>query len=196
MEENPRRFSLQSIKRKHILLAVVIVLCIDIAYIGFSLYQSQAQTKPAQLNDQEKLRKVFALYHEYKKNSFAEIDDILPHNIFNFFPPEKVVFVDVRTKTEQDVSMIPHAITQDEFENDMEPYKNMVIITYCTIGDRSGKYALTLKGEELRVYNLIGGILSWVHSGREVHNKGKDVKRVHVFDSSWNLLPAHYQAVQ
>ena len=57
----------------------------------------------------------------------------------------KLVIVDVRTKDEQDVSMIEGAMRKDDFEARKDEFKGHKVIAYCTIGYRSGKYVETLK---------------------------------------------------
>jgi rhodanese-related sulfurtransferase len=82
-----------------------------------------------------------------------------------------VTLVDVRTKAEQKVSMIPGAITLHEFESQLKQNPNKwqgdgaLVITYCTIGYRSG-----LEAQRLReVYNLrniqhLDGIVPYTHA--------------------------------
>jgi len=190
-----KRFSIHSIKRKYIFIAVAVVLCIDIVYLGSSFYQSHIRPRYARLSDQEKIKKVFLLYREYKEASFAGADDILAHNVFHFFPSQGVLFVDVRTKQEQEISMIPYAVSRDEFEKNIEKYKGIVIVAYCTIGKRSGSYVLALKEKGFQAFNLTGGILAWIHNGRKLYCHGKEVKRVHVYGPQWNLAPSDYKAL-
>lgn len=81
--------------------------------------------------------------------------------------------VDVRSKPEQQVSMIPNAITLDQFEanlnanrNDKKPSPSEahVVVTYCTIGYRSGLEAQRLRDQyNLNVRNL-DGIVGYTHA--------------------------------
>mmetsp|Transcript_20468 Transcript_20468/g.34261 ORF Transcript_20468/g.34261 Transcript_20468/m.34261 type:complete len:221 (+) Transcript_20468:98-760(+) len=76
------------------------------------------------------------------------------------------ILIDVRSEQEQKASMIPGAITQSEFEANMDldelrANDSIHIIPYCTIGVRSGRYGLRLqKAGFKRVLNG-EGILLW-----------------------------------
>lgn len=117
---------------------------------------------------------------------------ILPEEVK---PLPHVVLVDVREKYESDVSTIPNAITRDEFEKDERKYINHEIITYCTIGVRSTEYARNLISKGHIAFNLKGGILAWAHAGYFFESEGKMVKKVHIFNKAWNLLPKDYEGV-
>ena len=87
--------------------------------------------------------------------------------------PLVYTLVDVRSKPEQQVSMIPNAITLDQFEanlnanrNDKKPSPSEahVVVTYCTIGYRSGLEAQRLRDQyNLNVRNL-DGIVGYTHA--------------------------------
>lgn len=76
---------------------------------------------------------------------------------------------------------------------DLENYKNRIIIAYCTIGNRSGRYLNKLKQSAIETYNLIGGILSWAQ--RALVNADDLTKEVHVYGPKWNLLPNDFKSV-
>ena len=91
----------------------------------------------------------------------------------------RYTLVDVRSKPEQQVSMIPNAITLEQFEanlnanananvnrNDKKPssLEAHVVVTYCTIGYRSGLEAQRLRDQyNLNVRNL-DGIVGYTHA--------------------------------
>jgi rhodanese-related sulfurtransferase len=116
------------------------------------------------------------------------------------------ILVDIRTKAEQDVSMLPGALRQQEFESSLDQIKgnSKKIVAYCTAGYRSGEYAASLvsgahKLEGSRVYNLEGSLLSWTHASLPlvtiVNGKEVDTKMVHVFSPSWSLEGPGYTPV-
>lgn len=142
--------------------------------------------------DQEKLKKVYAMYDEFK-DEFKTVAAITPYEIKQL--KTKYTIVDVRDKEEQDVSMIPSAISKEEFEKNKDKYKETTVITYCTIGYRSGYYAEKLAKEGFKVQNLKGSILAWVLSGESVQKDGKDVLIVHVYGKKWNILPSKYKSI-
>ena len=72
------------------------------------------------------------------------------------------------------------------------------VVIFCTAGYRSGVAAKQLQAQRpaLRARNLEGGILAWVHAGGDVvDEEGKPTTRVHVYGSTWNLLPHTHTGV-
>ncbi|MCP9835471.1 MULTISPECIES: rhodanese-like domain-containing protein [unclassified Cyanobium] len=108
---------------------------------------------------------------------------------------QPAVLVDVREPHERRVSMLPGAITQQDFERNSARYRSWVVVPYCTIGLRSGIYTRELRGQGFEVRNLAGSALAWAHAGLPFESKGKATRRVHVFNADWNLLPRGYEPV-
>ena len=117
-----------------------------------------------------------------------------------------MILVDVRSKNERDVSMIPGAITSDEFENLIKNNPNMdksrLIVPYCTIGYRSGKYGSYLL-KECGFTNVRNGegIVLWTHAVGsslvvQVGGAEKCTNEVHTFGSAWDLASDKYSTVQ
>mmetsp|Transcript_17883 Transcript_17883/g.17207 ORF Transcript_17883/g.17207 Transcript_17883/m.17207 type:complete len:183 (-) Transcript_17883:695-1243(-) len=117
-----------------------------------------------------------------------------------------VTLVDVRSVAERRVSMIQFAISVQDFEIDLkknpELYKNKLIVPYCTIGYRSGKYG----SELMKNYGCSNvrngeGIVLWTYSGTDlIHTNSKGVitpaNKVHTFGSIWDLSASKYTSVQ
>jgi len=91
--------------------------------------------------------------------------------------------------------MLPGAIKKEDFLKTPVEFKNKMIIAYCTIGYRSGKFAEEMIDKGLRIYNLKGGVLAWVLEGGKVFDANKESKRVHVYGEKWNHLPEGYESV-
>jgi len=113
-----------------------------------------------------------------------------------------LVLIDVRSVPEQKVSMLPHALTTaafaEKFRRGIPAGKRLVV--YCTIGYRSGKYAMQLAKQGLRAENLEGGVLAWSFAGGpflagDSTGAGAATHHVHVYDSEWNILHPSYKAV-
>jgi len=105
------------------------------------------------------------------------------------------VLVDVREDHEIQVSIIPGALTQSQFEQQIERYRNYTVVVYCTIGYRSGRYVNRLLKKDIKAVNLAGGVLAWAHAGKIFNKEGQVSKQVHVYGKQWNLLPVDYDAV-
>ena len=161
---------------------------------AFVTLMGQQTVSSDDLTDAVKRRNVENLCNEYHAE-FPEVLDITPRQAMNLIADQKSVFIDLRDQQEQQVSMLPGAITENEFMNNFKSYDDYVKIAYCTISYRSGKFAQMLQKEGIAVYNLRGGILAWVHDGGKVYNLNGETHRIHVYKSEWNLLPARYEAV-
>lgn len=118
-------------------------------------------------------------------------------------PDSNLILIDVRGDKEIAVSQIPGALSPAEFaaafrHSGLPSHKTLV--TYCTLGYRSGLYAEQLIAKGLRVKNLEGGLLAWVGAqGPLVHRDAAGLfvgtREVHVYDKEWNLLPPGYRAI-
>jgi sodium/bile acid cotransporter 7 len=146
------------------------------------------------VSEAEKRAKIETMYRDYKKD-FADVADIAPAAAMELLKNSPVVFVDVRAEKEQEVSMLPGAIIEQEFLDHPERYRDKVIIGYCTISYRSGKLAEKLKAQGITLLNLKGGLLAWVHAGGKVYDKNGETQRIHVYSTKWNLGPKAYEAV-
>ena len=116
-----------------------------------------------------------------------------------------IVVVDVRTKEERDISMIPSAIAVDEFEallkSDPDKYKEALIVPYCTVGYRSGKYATALiENHGLKNVRNGEGIILWTYGETVLVKKEQGavqtVKALHTFGSAWDLAAEGYFTTQ
>lgn len=147
------------------------------------------------LSDTVKRHKIDEMYVEYKE-SFPEVEDLSAEEVLRLMGRTKMVFVDVREPKEQAVSMLPGAITDREFLQNIESYKDHQVIGYCTISYRSGKLARKLQKKGIRMINLRGGILAWIHAGGQVYKDGKPVKKIHVYGKKWDLAPSDYESIR
>lgn len=109
---------------------------------------------------------------------------------------EKIVLVDVREKEERQVSHIPQSISKEEFLRNQDLYRDHKVISYCTVGYRSGKFTNKLIEQGYKAYNLDGSILTWLHSGGILYDhKNNPTKTVHVYGKTWDLAPNDYVTV-
>lgn len=145
---------------------------------------------PKQLPPAVQIERLYARY----RREFPTVRDTSVARLLEE-PPGLYVLIDVRTPEERAVSVLPGAISVDEFERDRERYRHRPVVAYCTIGYRSGVYAAALGRDGVDVRNLQGGILAWCFAGQPVTGPSGPTRRVHVYGKRWDLLPAGYTAV-
>ena len=144
----------------------------------------------------------------------VSVEDVLARGVDQF------VFVDVRPHAERDVSMIPGAVTAEEFARqqmaaaasshrasdeaaDAGPgddaharEEKRTIVAYCTAGYRSGVFAREQNRQGQPVVNLRGGLLSWCDQQQPLTTAdGQPTRRVHVYSRMWNLVSEPYEGV-
>jgi sodium/bile acid cotransporter 7 len=137
---------------------------------------------------------VYKLYEDYA-DSFPEVEDISAREAMVLMKTQRVVFVDVRKPKEQEVSMLPGAVTEAIFKTNLKRYKDQIVIGYCTISYRSGKLAKKLRKKGCAMLNLKGGILAWIHEGGKIYDQNGETNRVHVYWKKWNYVPEGYEAL-
>ncbi len=107
----------------------------------------------------------------------------------------RIVFIDARTPEERTVSVLPGAITVEEFLADPGRYSDRTAVAYCTVGYRSAQVTEQLNADGHEVYNFEGSILAWTHAGRVLESETGPTRRVHVYGERWNLVADGYEAV-
>ena len=114
----------------------------------------------------------------------------------NLMAEGRVVFVDVRKPAERRVSRLPYSVTEEVFIENPLKFYGKTVVSYCTIGYRSGTFALNMAGRGIPVYNLRGGVLAWIFEGGKVYDENGETNRVHVYGEKWNYIPEGYEAVK
>lgn len=142
-----------------------------------------------------KLKTVYDLYAGYKAKAFPMVTDITPKAAMALLNVGRVVFVDTREPAEMQVSMLPGAITRDDFLAQPTAYAGSTPIVYCTISYRSGLFARDMALKGITVLNLAGGLLAWVLEGGTVYDAAGETRRIHVYGDKWNYAPEDYTAV-
>ncbi len=144
-------------------------------------------------SDREKAARIEAMYERYR-GSFPDEPEITVAELLRTKAEQAAVLSDVREAEERAVSIIPGAMTPAQFEAQIARHSGQTLVSYCTIGYRSGQHAEGLRRRGLRAFNLKGGILVWTHAGQPVVHDGKPVRRLHVYGRRWNLAPAGYRS--
>lgn len=99
----------------------------------------------------------------------------------------RFVIVDVRSKAETDVSMIPGALTKSEFEDTAHQHQGKLVIAYCTIGVRSGHYAADLIRKGWKARNYRGSILDWCNNNSPLTCDGVETNLVHTYSPRYSV---------
>lgn len=101
------------------------------------------------------------------------------------------VLLDVRTKTEFEVSHIRGAqrIEPDSAADAINLPRDKPIVTYCSVGYRSGGFAKKLRDAGYKnVQNMSGSIFEWANEGHPVERDGNRVDKVHPYNGTWGKL--------
>ena len=147
------------------------------------------------LSDREKKEIVYRMYAEGKKD-FPAVKDVVPQQAMALMQQGRLIFVDTRKSAEMSVSMLPGAISKQQYLLEPNRYKDLTVVSYCTISYRSGVFAREMEKQGHTVYNLKGGILAWTLEGGSVYDPdGRKTKRIHVYGKRWNYAPSGYQVV-
>jgi len=101
------------------------------------------------------------------------------------------LLLDVRTQAEYDLSHLQNAehVAPDAPASVVPPPKDRPIVTYCSVGYRSGAFAEKLHAAGFsNVLNLEGSIFAWANEGRPAFRDGVQVEKVHPYNRTWGLL--------
>lgn len=101
------------------------------------------------------------------------------------------VLLDVRTKAEYDVSHIRGArrVEPGSDASALKLARDRPIITYCSVGYRSGAFAKKLQDAGYNnVQNMSGSIFQWANEGRPLVQDGRRTQKVHPYNGLWGKL--------
>lgn len=136
----------------------------------------------------------WALVNAKIRSEFPQVRRITPAELaawMNDRTRAAPLLLDVRTRAEFDVSHIAgarHVEPNSAAWVIAEP-KERAIVTYCSVGYRSGAFAKKLMDAGYtRVVNLEGSIFRWANEGRPVQRGAARVDKVHPYNRTWGLL--------
>jgi rhodanese-related sulfurtransferase len=165
--------------------------------VSIVLTSLSCQSNVAVQSEVEKRSHIISLYQQYAQE-FPQVESITVKQLQQLQQQDqKLHLIDVRSPKEREVSIIPGAITQEELENNLEQYKHSksLIIAYCTIGYRSGKYAEKLSKQGINILNLQGGLLAWSHIQGKLVARKITTKKVYVLGRQKQLTAIDYQPI-
>ncbi|MEM7483318.1 MAG: rhodanese-like domain-containing protein [Acidobacteriota bacterium] len=144
------------------------------------------------LSDAAKRARIQEMYDGYRA-SFVEVQGISAEEVMRRRDTEDVLFIDVRSAKERRISRIRNSVTPEELPKDptelREELGDRLVVAYCTVGYRSGKYAEKLQNQGIEILNLEGSLLSWTHAGGELVDDAGPTDKLHVYGKRWNLAP-------
>ena len=174
-----------------------VLVTIRVILIAILLGNLGCQPQIISQSEVDKRSQITAMYQKYARN-FTQVTGISVEELQNLQQQKQnIILVDVRSPEERSVSMIPGAITQAEFEQNLAQYtqNQAIIVAYCTIGYRSGKYAERLRKKGINILNLEGSLLAWSHIRGKLINATGSTNKIHVFGRKWQLTADSYQPV-
>ncbi len=146
------------------------------------------------VTDAQKRQTIEKMVADFRDN-FPDVVEMDSLKAMELVQDQKVIFIDVRRTNEQEISMLPGAITYITYLKNQDKYNDYLKISYCTIGYRSARFAQMMHQNGTAVYNLHGGMLGWLHDGGKVYDKNGQSFRIHVYGRPWKLAPEGYQEV-
>jgi len=150
--------------------------------------------EPGAAADREKWERIEKLYQR-SRSHFPAVPELSVPELVDFRAARPVLLVDVRNPDDGPISMIPGALTTQQLEERWDEALTTPVVTYCTIGHRSGLYAQKLRERGVDAYNLTGAILAWTHHGGELMDAEGPTRRVHVGGPKWSLEADGYEPV-
>lgn len=162
----------------------------QLLYFTFFIFLASC-IEPGKVKNKQEIVKKMAITIE---KQFPTIEH-LPVESFLTLSKNEYILIDTRTEDEQKVSMIPSAITLNEFKSSETKYKDKKLVFYCTIGYRSSKVAVEYQDKGFKVFNLKQSALGWAWANQEFESNKARVKKLHVYSEAWNFLPESYIGV-
>ena len=133
-----------------------------------------ASTVGCSSTDEKKVKRGIKGSSNLLKQTENIIKDVEVEKFAALIEKEEGQVLDVRTPDEWESGVIKGAIKinfyDSDFKNQIEKLdKGKAVLVYCKSGGRSAKAAEQLKEEGFQeIYNLLGGIIIWRSTGREI----------------------------
>lgn len=144
------------------------------------------------LTNAEKLETLGEMVSDVR-DRYPEVRGVSAVEVRELVRLEDAVLVDVRSDAERLVSAIPGSITSAEFRADPDRFGDRPVVAYCTIGERSARFAQEMAESGVEVLNFEGSILAWTHQGGSLVDVNGPTRDVHVYGSTWDLAASGFQ---
>ncbi|MEP6936621.1 MAG: rhodanese-like domain-containing protein [Chthoniobacterales bacterium] len=128
------------------------------------------------------------------RHDFPSVARIDPKQVADWLNDPKrpqPVLLDVRTRPEYEVSHLHGAqqVDPDASAEAIKILRDKPIVTYCSVGYRSGAFAKKLQDAGYKnVQNMSGSIFEWANEGHPVERNGRQVDKVHPYNAKWGKL--------
>ena len=110
---------------------------------------------------------------------------------------QRFVLVDARAPAEWNVSVIPGALTSEDFESRTEEFRECQVIAYCTIGGRSLVFAQKWAARGFDAANYQDSIVGWCQAGLSLATMdGESTNRVHTWSSAFEVPESYDQVTE
>ncbi len=136
----------------------------------------------------------WALVNAKIRSEFPDVPRITTDELAAWLPDRSrpaPLLLDVRTRAEFEVSHLPGAkhVEPDAPASVVRESKDRAIVTYCSVGYRSGAFAKKLRAAGFtNVLNLEGSIFRWANEGHPVFRGSQRVAEVHPYNGTWGML--------
>ncbi len=170
-------------------------------YAGASvLLLAFASCGPAQVreesaaSDSEKAAALEEMVQEVRAR-YPTVQGVTAPEVQALIQTDEVVLVDVRTDAERRVSSIAGAITAEEFEADPTQFADRTVVAFCTVGERSARFARDMAESGVEVLNFEGSLLAWSYADGDLVDADGPTHTLHVYGPTWDLAAGGYQTV-
>ncbi len=136
----------------------------------------------------------WALVNWKVRREFPSVPRIDPKQVADWLNDSKrpqPVLLDVRTRSEYEVSHIHGAqrVDPDASAGAISIPRDKPIVTYCSVGYRSGAFAKKLQDAGYKnVQNMSGSIFEWANEGHPIERNGQRADKVHPYNAKWGKL--------
>lgn len=126
-----------------------------------------------------------------KMSSAFDAPLIYSKDLSKLIDSKDVLILDTREPAEYNVSHIKGAVHVGYDDIEIESVTKLAqgkkkVITYCSVGYRSGDVAEKLKSKGVNAFNLYGGIFNWVNEDRPVYKSAnKKTEDIHGYSKKW-----------
>lgn len=128
---------------------------------------------------------------------YPHIETLSARQVFNKIESKSFdyLLVDIRSQEHIKLSIIPGAVSLNQFLTAKNNFKDKLIILYSTIGLGANEVASQLNNDGFHSVILRGGTLAWAQENFDFIHGNNPTKEIFIENEAWNLLPDNYKGV-